>query len=238
MIRKIDRALHGPSWAEVVFGAILSVALGVVLAALVLVLRAPVTVKQLPKAADRDAKAVYYVQGYRDVTRGREAPAKRKAFADGQSVNVIEDHINYFITANPAAKAPAPAPKPADKAKPGEKAGAPDAPAEETLVLGSPDFRISDNVLQIAVPVTVNVLGVSQTVIAQTRGGFVRRDNAYVYEPTEIFVGSCPVHNLPYVADYAREKILSIPVPDDIKAGWAKLAHVAIEGRVLKLTVP
>jgi len=246
MIKKIDHALNGPSWAEVIFGAVLSVALGIVLGALLLFLRAPETLKQPPKDADRDAKKVYYVQGSRDVTKGKEAPAKRKAFIEGQTITVTEDHLNSFFPVNAVAKAPAPAPapKPADKAKPVEKAkasekpAAPEGPAPETLVLGSPDFRISDSVLQMAVPVTVNVLGVSQTVIAQTRGTFVRKDSAFVYEPSEIFIGSCPVQRLPYVAAYVREKILSVPVPDDIKAGWSKLANVALEGKTLKLTVP
>jgi len=241
MIKKIDHALNGPSWAEVIFGAVLSVALGIVLGALLLILRAPEVLKQPPKEADRDAKKVYYVQGSRDITKGREAPAKRKAFIEGQTITVTEDHLNSFFPVNAVAKAPAPAPKPADKAKPAEKAkapAAPEGPAPETLVLGSPDFRISDSVLQIAVPVTVNVLGVSQTVIAQTRGTFVRQDATFVYEPSEMFVGSCPVQRLPYVATYVREKLLSVPVPDDIKEGWSKLANVALEGKTLKLTVP
>jgi hypothetical protein len=238
MLKKYDHARNGPGWAEIIFGAVLSVALGVVLGALLLILRAPEVLKQPPKEADRDPKKVYYVQGSRDSTKGKEAPAKRMAFSEGQTITVLEDHLNSFFPVSQVPKAPPSAPKPAVKGKASEKPAAPDGPAPETLVVGSPDFRISDGVLQIAVPVTVNILGVSQTVIAQTRGTFVKQDATFVYEPAEMFVGSCPVQRLPYVAEYVREQILNVPVPDDIKAGWSKLANVALDGKTLKLTVP
>src|SRR5687768_17187418 len=117
---KIDRATHGPSWVEVILGAVLSAILGVALAAVLLIVRPVTPVKVMPKEADRDPKAVYYIEGSRDVTKGRQAPAKRKAFAEGQSVTVVEDELNALaaVQAIPAA------PKADDKAKTAEK-GAP-----------------------------------------------------------------------------------------------------------------
>ena len=238
MIRKIDRTLYGPSWAEVFFGAVLSVVLGAVLGALLLIVRPVEVVKQLPKEADRKPGAVYYIEGSRDGTRGREVPAKRKAFLEGQSVTVTEDHLNALIAANdPASKAPAPKPPP-PPAKPGEKAAAPAAESDEWMALGTPNVRIGDAVMQLSVPITFNAMGLSRKVVAQARGTFVKRDGRFAFEPAEILVGACPVQSLPYVGPYARSLLLNIPVPDDIKEAWGKLADVAIEGRTLKLTVP
>src|SRR5436190_13777499 len=96
--KKIQRAAHGPSWAEVILGAVLSLVLGVALGLVLLVLRPTKTVRELPKEADRDANLVYYVEGSKDTTKARQALAKRKAFAAGQSVSVIEDEINSLVT--------------------------------------------------------------------------------------------------------------------------------------------
>ena len=46
---KFDRAHYGPSWVEVILGALLSLALGVVLAVAYFVARPVTLVKELPK---------------------------------------------------------------------------------------------------------------------------------------------------------------------------------------------
>jgi hypothetical protein len=46
---KVDRAIYGPGWGEVIFGALLSLVLGVVLGALLLVLKPVVIAKETPK---------------------------------------------------------------------------------------------------------------------------------------------------------------------------------------------
>src|SRR3954470_1158680 len=98
----------GPSWTEVFLGAFLSLALGIVLGALSLMLRPVVTVKELPKEADRQPGAVYYFEGSRDGTKAASAEAKRKNFAAGQSVSFNEDELNIL-----AAPKGTPAPSPA-----------------------------------------------------------------------------------------------------------------------------
>jgi hypothetical protein len=237
MSRKIDRATHGPGWFEVIFGAVLSAVLGVVLGAVLLVLRPVVTVKELPKESERDPHAVYYVQGSRDTTKATQATAKRKAFIEGQSVTVTEDELNTLAGPAPAplpapgAKpVPKPAPKPADK---------PGAAPEGVLVAGTPNFRLRDGAMQVAVPMTVNALGMSPQFIVQTRGNFVKQGEIFVFEPETLLVGSCPLQKLPFVADYVRDKFWSAQrIPEDIKATWAKLANVSVENDALKLTMP
>lgn len=231
MSRKIDRALRGPSWLEVILGAVLSLVLGVLLGAGLLIFRPVVVVKELPKADARDPKAVYFVEGSRDTTKGREATAKRKLLAEGRSVSVIEDELNAL--AGPAATF----------ATPKAGANAPEKPAGATddgmVVTGTPNFRIRDGALQVGLPVTLNVLGLSEKVIVHTRGGFEKQGDLFVYEPAEFFVGSLPLQRLPIVPNYARETFLNAQaIPADIKAAWPKLAKVSIDGNVLNLTMP
>ena len=240
MSKKIERAIHGPSWAEVILGAVLSAGLGVVLGAALLILKPIVAVKEMPK--EPVAGAVYFVEGSRDTAKAKQALAKRKAFAQGQSVTVTEDEINSL--AAPAAAAPAtpPPPKKGEKAAPkaDEKAAPPAAPAAGgMLATGAPNFRIRDGAMQIAVPVTINVLDLGHKVTVQARGGFVKKGAGFVFEPGTLYVGSCPFQRLPFVGDLVRKQFLSAQaVPEDIATSWSKLASVTIEGSALKLAMP
>lgn len=253
MIRRFDTSVYQPSWFEVIFGAALSVVLGAALGAVLLAARPVVAVKEWPKPEDRDARTVYFIEGGKDTAKAREVPAKRKAFAEGQSISLVEDHLNSLFPANSPLKLPAPAPKAApnqakapdqskakapEKAKVADKSGKEQPASSETLVVGSPNFRIADNTLQVAVPVELNVIGLSFSAVAQARGGFAKRDTGFVFEPAELLLGSLPLNRLPFVAEWARAKIPPVPVPDDVRASWDKLAAVTIDGRTLKLTLP
>lgn len=229
MSRKIDRALRGPSWVEVILGALISLVLGVALGATLLVVRPVIAVKQMPKEDKIVPDAIYFVEGSRDSSKARDAAAKRKAFVEGQSVSVIEDELN--VLAGTAASF-----APAGEAKPGDKA--PAAP-DQTVAPGTPNFRIREGALQVGVPVTISLLGLNQKVIVQTRGGFEKQENVLVYEPTEFYVGSLPLQRLPFLAAYARDHFLdTAAVPEDIKSAWMKLASVSIDGNVLNLKMP
>jgi hypothetical protein len=229
MSRKIDRALRGPSWIEVILGALISLVLGVALGATLLVLRPVVAVKQMPKEDAIDREAIYFVEGSRDGTRGRDAAAKRKAFVGGQSVSVTEDELNAL--AGPAASF-----APAGETKPG---AAPAPASDQTVAPGTPNFRLRDGSLQVGVPVTISLLGVTEKVIVQTRGGFEKQGSTFVYEPNEFYVGSLPLQRLPFLARYARDQFLNTAaVPEDIKTAWMKLASVSIDGNVLNLKMP
>jgi hypothetical protein len=93
--------------------------------------------------------------------------------------------------------------------------------------------------LQVGLPVTVNALGLSQKLIVQSHGGFVKKGELFVYAPHDFYVGSCPMQKLPFLSGYFQRKFLSTQsIPDDLKAAWSKLANVAIEGKALKLTMP
>ncbi|MGH7945276.1 MAG: hypothetical protein ACREH8_21345 [Opitutaceae bacterium] len=223
MSRKIDRALRGPSWIEVILGAVISLVLGVALGAALLVFRPVVSVKQMPKVEEIDPEAVYFVEGSRDPYKSRDAATKRKAFVEGKSISVIEDELNSLTGAASGGQ------KPADQA----------AATDQIMASGSLNFRVRDGTLQVGVPVTVNFLGLGGKVIVQTRGGFEQQGSVFVYDPGEFYVGSLPVQRLPFLAGYARDQFLDAQVmPDDIKAAWMKLAGVSIDGNVLNLKMP
>ncbi len=243
MSKKIDRAAHGPSWSEVILGALLSLLLGAVLGAVLMVVRPVVVAKEDIKEADRKPGQVYYVEGSNDTGKGKQGLAKRKAFSSGQSVAVIEDEINALTGPAPGAPGAPAAPKGGEKKGDDKKGAAPAAPAapgtDGLMSVGAVKVRIAGGGLNLGVPVTFNVLGLAQKVIVQINGSFEKQGETFVYRANQILLGSCPVQRLPFVGGYVREKILSaITVPEDIKTSWAKLANVAIEDRTLKLTMP
>lgn len=86
MSKKIDRALYGPSWVEVILGAVLSLVLGGLLATVYLVIKPVQTVKEMPKEKDIVRGAIYYIEGSNDATKGKQWTRKRQQLAAGESV--------------------------------------------------------------------------------------------------------------------------------------------------------
>jgi len=240
MATRGNRDAHDPSWAEVILGAALSVALGVVLGAVLLAIKPLVAVKEMPK--EPVAGVIYYFEGARDPAKAKQAAAKRKVFTDGGSISVTEEEINSFLAAPPtAAPAAGAKPKPGEKAKAPDKpkAGAAAAPAGEVLTVADPSFRIRDGVVQIAVPVTVNLLGLEERLTVLARGTFAKRGDVFAFDPTELYFGSCPLQRIPLAADYVVKKFLTPgKAAEDVTAVWSKLSAVAVEGNTLKLTMP
>jgi hypothetical protein len=224
MRKNFDRARYGPSWFEVTLGALLSVVLGVVLAAAFFVIKPVATVKELPK--EPAVGMVYYIEGSREYSRARRLTAKEKFFIKGGSVVVNEDELN--TAANPVS-APVP---------PGSTP--PPVPAN-MISPGPPSFHIQEGVMQITVPVRVkaDIAFLDSVVLVQAKGGFARQGDTFVFVPKTMYVGSCPVERLPMAMDFVMKKFFaSQPVPADIVAAWSKLADVTIEGSLLKLTMP
>lgn len=211
-----EAAGYNPSWTEVILGAILSVLLGIVLAAAHLVLKPVETVREPPK--EPNPSVVYYLEGTRDSNRARQAMAKQRAFVEGGTVVLNEDELNAL--ASPAT------PKKAD------------AEPEQMLTAGSPNFRIREGVMQIGVPVRVSVAGLDRRVIVQARGDFEKRGEVFVFSPDELYLGSCPVQRLPLVPRFVMKKFLAgANVPEELATAWKNVSEVKVEGSSLHVTM-
>jgi hypothetical protein len=221
---KFDRANYGPSWAEVILGAILSLLLGIVLAAAYFVAKPVTLVKELPK--EPAVGTVYYIEGSRDYGNARRLIAKEKFFVKGGSIVVNEDELNAAASPVTAPVAPGSAPTP---------------PPTTVFTPGPPNFRIHDGVVTIAVPVRVRyeLFALDQIVLVQATGSFLRRGDTFAFVPQTMYVGSCPVERIPRAVDWVLSKVYAVqPIPADIAASWARLTDVTIEGRTLRLTMP
>ncbi|MFT3867894.1 MAG: hypothetical protein QM715_05290 [Nibricoccus sp.] len=144
--------------------------------------------------------------------------------------------------AKAAGKTPAKSPKPAATA-----AAAPAAPAEETPAEAPPEelitykavnFRIRNGAMQVGVPTVVTTLGYQFPVVVQTRGGFEKRDDMYVFVPDELMIGSFPLHRFPHAVEYIMKKAMSSDaLPPELLGAWKKVKTVVIDDKTLKLTI-
>jgi hypothetical protein len=222
MNKKVQRALYGPGIVEVVFGAVLSLALGVVLAGLYLVFKPVAVVDKLPTADKREEGMVYYVQGEKGSGEGGQLLRKQQLFLEGRSVVLNEYELNTWTASSNSA------PKKPDDPKDAK------APAANEL-----NFHISKGVLQIGLPYTVDLLGLNGAVIIQAQGTFAKEGDEFVYEPSTVYIGSLPAQRIPILLTLLKKKIYSAQeLPDDLSAAWKKLADVSIEGGLLRLTMP
>lgn len=216
MSTKTEREINGPSWTEVILGAALSLALGVVLSALVLVLRPATVVKEPPK--EPVANVVYYLEGGRSSAKARQAVEKQKAFLQGGSVVLNEDELNALATPKSGAKKP-------------------DQPAK-LLTMGTPNFRLHGEQMQISVPVHLSLAGIEQDVLVQARGGFMNRGELFAFVPSELYVGSCALHRVPAASGLLISRFFAAAaIPEDIATAWRKLGNVSVEDGQLHLSV-
>lgn len=246
MNKKIDRALHGPGVIEVAFGAVLALFLGIVVACLALAARPVTQVKEAPK--ETTAGVVYYLPGSDNSVKGRSWQDKQKQLLAGTSVSLGEEELNAWALAlNPAKPGATPAKPGAAPAKPvPAKPAAPPAPAAATpvaapaqfLTTAAPNFRIKDGKMQIAVKATLSAFGLAQDVTLITTGGFRKEGAEFVFAPDTIYLGSCPLHKVPFAVAPLLKKLAAVhPPSEEMRAAWSRLTDVSLEGATLRLAV-
>lgn len=220
MSAKFDRSQYEPSLIEITIGALLSVLIGVVLAAVWLVLKPVETVRELP--SEPAPGTVYYVEGRAGSTSAREWVAKWQQFVSGGSITLTEGDLNTAYRA-----------KAAEAEKKDEKAEA------GMITPGQLNFRISDGVLQIGAPVEFNVVGFQKKVQVFAQGGFERSGGHFVYAPEKFYVGSLRVEKIPVIGGMVIDRLLSaVNTSDDVSSAWKRLGEVKLEGSQLQLIMP
>ena len=195
-----------------IIAAVLSIVTGLAWAVLVLALK---PVVKLAPDVELEAPApdvVYYREGKRDNLRTRIAADTFNRFLAGNSVKVDEVDLNALrLTAL-------------------ESTGS-------FYKINAPSFRLRDDQLQIGAGVNLHVYGYPITTHVQTTGTFVRKGEIFAFEPTTMWVGSCPVHRLPLFGAPLMAKIIAAQAwPETIVTAWSKLSDVKVSESSLSLT--
>jgi hypothetical protein len=221
--KKIERALNGPGFFEIIFGVILSLVLGVLLAVLHLIFK-PVEVVAKPVETPVPGR-VYFVEGATNSSKSRQWTRKRQMLAEGNAADVsfTEEELNAWM----ASAAPQP------------QKGAAAATPETIFNPERVNFRIQHGVLQVGLLGKLSVLGLNLDMVFQTRGKFTKGDNGYVFTADELYLGSLPTHMIPNLTPLLIERIQAAQeLPEDLKATWKKLSLVAVEDNALHLVLP
>ena len=239
--KKLEKALYGPSMTEVALGAVLGLVIGVLGACVYLVFKPVALVKELPK--EPLLSVVYYIPGNESNAKSKGWQAKQKQFLAGKvtTLSLVEDELNMWgnTIGGPAPAAPAP-----KGAKPGAKPPAPAADAPKPAVdgifnPGKPNFRIVEDKLQIGGKCLLNWYGLTYEVTYMTTGTFRKSGDSISFSADKVYLGSCPFHLLPAASGpLVTHMISKMKVPDEVRAAWAKLDRVTIEGGAVKLVVP
>lgn len=206
------------SYAGPVIAALLSLGLGIVVAAVLLVMQPVNRVKVMPKEAERIRGAVYFIEGNRDAARARSASEKIQSLLRGQLVTFSEEDFNALLEAAFAAKAKA----------------APDA----VVAPGTPNVRIRDGRIQFASELTWDLWGEKKKVLLQTRGTLREDAGGWVFEPSEMWLGSLPLSRVPFATGWVRTHFLDPrQFHPDLAMAWSKLGRVILEDSVIKVSL-
>ncbi|MDB6094156.1 MAG: hypothetical protein JWM32_1718 [Verrucomicrobia bacterium] len=220
MSKKINRGLYGPSWTEAILGALLSVILGLVLAVTYLVFKPVTMVKEIPKEPAKDM--IYYIEGSHDANKARRLAVKQKALFQGGTVGFTEDELNAAMIVN---KPPGVEVVPTDLFTP-----------------GAPNFRFQAGNVQIATPIRIKyaLVGLDTNVLVTSTGSIVKEGTVFVYVPTTLYVGSCPVHSMPLLFKFLTKRIADEMASNQSEPmkGWRKMSEITIDGSTLRLTAP
>lgn len=219
--KKIEKALYGPSLTEVALGALLGLLAGVLMASGYLVFKPVEVIKAPPE--EPSISTVYYQAGSESSAKSRGWQAKQQKFVAGQPIVVVEDELNAWAASMR---------KPSAPKKEGQEAPA----AEGILIPDVPNFRFVENKLQIGLKCTLNWYGLARDVTVQAVGDFRKSGSEFVFVPDKIYLGSCPVHLIPGVSGLLVSQLITRSnIPDEIRAAWAQLGAVSIEGDTLTL---
>lgn len=213
---------------EVALGAILGLVAGVLVACVYLVFKPVSQVKEMP-AEDKIVKSmVYFIPGNESSAKSRGWRAKEKQILGSPTftLDLVEDELNAW--ANTLA-APAPAPKPGAPADAAKPAG------DGIFNPGKPNFKvIAGNKLQISAKCVLNWYGLTKEVTVIATGTFAKSGDTVSFAAETLHLGSCPVQLLPSLgAPLMSHLIARTKVPDELRAAWAKLDSVTIEGTKL-----
>lgn len=215
------------SWLEIVLAAIAAFA-GAALAVVCLVFK-PVVIAANPAAVrNGGSDVVYYAQGSRDRAKGATWVRKRAALlaAAPGVISINEDELNTWFASSTHTRPP-------------RRAGG----AASAIQL---DFRIDNNLLQVAAPVTVQTPLGARTLIVQLRGIFERipanpgtgMAGLVMYAPREAYAGSLPLHRIPGATARLIGGLLESQTPPaEALAAWRKIERVTINGRELLINI-
>jgi hypothetical protein len=202
--------------ARALINIALATLLGILAATLFLVFKPARQAAEPPAAPERGT--VYFVKGKTHPGAARLWAEKRARINKGLpfDMELREQELNAWMASGFAAE----------------------KPSSFSLSPESPNFRLADGALQIALPFKLTLFGKTFPVVLQARGKITRDADGFIYAPEEIHAGSLPLHAIGLGGFAFRKATGLLEQPGDIAAAWRKLTVAEINGNVLHLVSP
>ncbi len=222
MVSLADR--KSPGVTSVCIGAVLSLLVGGLLAAVHLISLPVEVLKTAPKEAP-EKEARIFIAGQSGASAGRSWQAKRDALAAGAPGRQAfsEAELNAWSSATFEAA----------------KLKQDDAADKMVLVTGGiPDFRIDGNSLQLGMVNKVHLPGSEVPLVLQARGGFVRTNAGWTFAPTEARLGALPLHKIPALLSLVAERFVVKPYPVEVEKALQNAHEIAVRDGALVIGLP
>jgi hypothetical protein len=245
--------LRNPGFFEIVCGSVLSLVLGVVAAATILIFKPVEVLETVSSTKELDPAKIYFFQGRRDSNAGQRWRFKKDSLLQGHTVRFNEDELNTWIENvypkqsieyKMAAKFRAQA-RAKETGKPippdtNDKSGE-ETPEFGSIKVGTPNFRITGDTLRIGVFYYFTIFDETFVVVAQADGAFAKGKDEEVYSfvPNTLYLGSLPVHKLFTLPQLVQKQLLNtFELPEDLVEAWANIKDVKLVQRELLLQGP
>ncbi len=214
----LDR--KSPGLFEILFGLVLSLVLGALLAVIFYISKPVEVVTVLPKEPVEGVR--YYVEG----VAGSGSTWERKAAmveAGGGEISFTEAELNAWSNAS------------FETAKVDEASKADTA----MLIMGKPNFRIDGNSLQVGLVNQLVFFGTEKKLVLQAKGSFTRKANGWAYVPDEIYLGGLPLHKIPALADVLTSRLTpAAQIPASVKKVLAQATAIVVTKDAVAVGMP
>lgn len=211
-----------PGVIGVFFGALLSIVLGALLAAVHLASQPVEVVKTMPKEPKADL--LYFVQGTPGSGAGKSWEFKRESLASGTTgaVTFTEAELNAWseATFEPV------------KLEESEKS------STVMIVVGTPNFRIDGDVLHVGLVNTLNVFGAESPLVLQAKGGFEKAASGWRFQASEALLGALPLHKVPVLLPLVAARFGGSNRPAEVEKVLTSASELAIRDGALVVGMP
>ncbi len=214
-VKKDPKLPKSPGMGEVVFGAVLSLTLGALLAATHLAAAPVEKVREMPEEPEEGK--VYVVEGAANPLQATHLTRKKELVLEARKGDYAfsEDELNIWT-------------------REAIKMGVPEGELF-SIRAGVPNFRVQNGSVQILTENELHLLGSQRPLVLWLTGSVSKGGSGATFDAREINLGRLPVHRLPaklqalVLKRFYAENLL----PEDIAAALSKSASVkATENRI------
>ncbi len=223
-----EKEASEPGLGGPIFAALLSICIGVILAAANLAILPVSVVKELPPEEEREPRSVFYITGADK--GGNTWKQKRASLERGQNgtLLLIEGDLNRWAKSTFR-------PDP----KKNEDGG---ILAKFSMNPETPNFRIADDQLQVSSQLAIPILGDGKRFIYQAKGNFVNESGVNTFKAETGYIGACPIPKFAGLPDIVYRLLASTYLEGEeyikLSDAWSQLSEVSIENNQLKLVRP